>query len=154
MTDFNERSGEWEMLPALIERVDRWLAAKRPDYYARLRRGATEARLDAFEAHFSLWLPAPSREFHRWRDGQDPESSASLQENRMFSSLGQVADTMEMLDGMIGSDFEDLRWWRRGWLPFLAKGGGGSLLPGLDRPRRRHDRADHHVLARPGEPRP
>jgi cell wall assembly regulator SMI1 len=124
MTGSNERSGEWGMLPALIERVARWLAANRPDYYARLRPGATEARLDTFEAQFSLSLPAPFREFYRWRDGQDPECLASLQENRMFASLDQVADTKEMLDGMIGSDFEDPRWWRRGWIPNLANGGG------------------------------
>jgi cell wall assembly regulator SMI1 len=37
-----------------------------------------------------------------------------------------------MLDGMIGTDFEDPRWWRRGWVPFLANGGGDHLCLDLD----------------------
>jgi cell wall assembly regulator SMI1 len=115
------------MMPESIERVDRWLAANRPDYYARLRPGATDAALDAFEARFALRLPVPFRASYRWRDGQEPDCTASLQNNRMFSSLGEVAETKEMLDGMIGSDFDDPRWWRRGWVPFLADGGGDHL---------------------------
>jgi cell wall assembly regulator SMI1 len=115
------------MVPALIERVDRWLAVNRPDYYASLRPGATDASLDAFEARFSLRLPGPFRAFYRWRDGQKPDCSASFQNHRMFSSLDQVAETKDMLDGMIGSDFEDPRWWQRGWVPFLANGGGDYL---------------------------
>jgi cell wall assembly regulator SMI1 len=115
------------MIPGMIERVDHWLAANRPDYYARLRPGATDAALDTFEARFTLRLPVPFRAFYRWRDGQEPECTASLENNRMFSSLGEVAETKEMLDGMIGSDFEDPRWWRRGWVPFLANGGGDHL---------------------------
>ncbi len=110
-----------------IERVDRWLAMNRPDYYARLRPGATDADLDAFEVRFSLRLPVPFRVFYRWRDGQESDCTAGLQNNRMFSSLGEVAETKEMLDGMIDSDFDDPRWWRRGWVPFLANGGGDHL---------------------------
>lgn len=115
------------MMPGLIERVDRWLAANRPDYYARLRPGATDAALDAFEARFALRLPVSFRAFYRWRDGQEPDCTSSLQNNRMFSSLGEVAQAKEMLDGMIGSDLDDPRWWRRGWVPFLANGGGDHL---------------------------
>ena len=38
-----------------------------------------------------------------------------------------MADTKELLDGMIGSDFDWPDWWRRGWIPFLSDGGGGHL---------------------------
>jgi cell wall assembly regulator SMI1 len=115
------------MTPSLIERVDRWLAANRPDYYARLRPGATDAALDAFETRFSLRLPGPFRAFYRWRDGQGSDCTASFQNNRVFMSLGEAAEAKELLDGMIGADFEDPRWWRRGWVPFLANGGGNHL---------------------------
>lgn len=115
------------MMPAMIERIDHWLATNRPDYYARLRQGATDAALDAFEARFTLRLPGPFRAFYGWRDGQESDCTASLQDNRMFSSLAQIAETKEMFDGMIGWDFEDPRWWRRGWAPFLANGGGDHL---------------------------
>lgn len=115
------------MLTALIERVDHWLAVNRPDYYGRLQPGVTDAAMDAFEVRFSLRLPEPFRAFYGWRNGQEPTCSASFQNNRMFSSLEEIAATKEMLDGMIGSDFEDPRWWRRGWVPFLANGGGDHL---------------------------
>src|SRR5439155_17528053 len=50
-------SGGEPMVPELIERLERWLVVKRPDYYARLQPGVTNAALDAFETHFSLRLP-------------------------------------------------------------------------------------------------
>jgi cell wall assembly regulator SMI1 len=115
------------MMAALIGRLDRWLACNRPDYYARLQPGASDEALDAFESRFALRLPLPFREFYRWRNGQESVCSESFQGNRMFSSLEEVAASKEILDGMIGSDFEDPRWWRRGWVPFLANGGGDVL---------------------------
>jgi len=46
------------MAEALIGRLDRWLAANRPDYYSLLQPGATDADLDVFEAQFTLVLQA------------------------------------------------------------------------------------------------
>jgi len=115
------------MAEELIERMDRWLAANRPDYYALLQPGVSDAQLDAFEAQFSLKLPAAFRQFYRWRNGQEPTSSAPLQGNRSFCTLEEVASTKDMLDGMIGYDFDDPRYWRRGWVPFLHNGGGSFL---------------------------
>lgn len=115
------------MVEALIGRMDRWLAANRPGYYVLLQPGATDAELDAVEARFSLTLPAAFRQLYRWRNGQDPMSSAPLQGNRSFCTLEEIADTKGMLDGMIGSDFDDPRYWRRGWVPFLHNGGGSYL---------------------------
>jgi cell wall assembly regulator SMI1 len=114
-------------MEALIERMDRWLAANRPDYYAVLQPGATDAELDDFEAQFAIKLPAAFRTLYRWRNGQDEMSSASLQGNRSFCTLAEIASTKDMLDGMIGSDFDDPRYWRRGWVPFLHNGGGSYL---------------------------
>jgi cell wall assembly regulator SMI1 len=115
------------MAKALIRRLDRWLAANRTDYYALLQPGASGAELDSFEARFGLKLPADFRHLYRWRNGQDPMSSAPLQGNRSFCTLADIADTKNLLDGMIGSDFEDPRYWRRGWVPFLHNGGGSYL---------------------------
>lgn len=110
------------MASDLIPRLDRWLATNRADYYAKLRPGATPKALKAFDSRFAVKLPSEFRELYQWRNGQ--ADNASLQYNLMFSSLEEIADTKEMLDGMIGSDFEDPKWWRRGWVPFLANGGG------------------------------
>jgi cell wall assembly regulator SMI1 len=72
-------------------------------------------------------VPAAFRELYRWRNGQDPISFASLQGNRSFSTLEEIASTKQLLDGMIGYDFEDPRWWRRRWVPYLHNGGGSHL---------------------------
>jgi len=115
------------MVDALIGRLDRWLAANRPDYYARLQPGVTDAQLDAFDARFALKLPAAFRALYRWRNGQADGNYKSFQMNRMFSPLESVADTKELFDGMIGHDFDRPEWWRRGWVPFLSNGGGSHL---------------------------
>ena len=107
--------------------MDRWLAGRRPDYYAGLRPGVGDAELDAFERRFSLRLPPAFRELYRWRDGQDTTNAESFCDNRMFMPLADVAETKELLDGMIDSDFDDPRYWRRGWVPFLHNGGGSYL---------------------------
>jgi cell wall assembly regulator SMI1 len=115
------------MIEPLLRRLDRWLAANRPDYYALLQPGATDAELDTFEAHFALELPVAFRQLYLWRNGQDPMSSAPLQMNRSFSTLDEITRTKEQLDGMVGNDFDDPRYWRRGWVPFLHNGGGSYL---------------------------
>lgn len=115
------------MIAALIKRLDRWLAANRPDYYAHLQLGATDAQLDGFEAQFSLKLPKAFRKLYRWRNGHDMIRLESLVQNMMFSSLQNIAHSKELLDDMIGSEFEDPKWWRRDWVPFLANGAGDHL---------------------------
>lgn len=112
---------------ALIARMDRWLSLRRPDYYALLQLGASNAQLDAFEATISLQLPIEFRQLYRWRNGQDPMSFVPLYLNRTYSTLEDVTKTKDLLDGMIGSDFDEPTYWRRGWVPFLHNGGGSHL---------------------------
>lgn len=111
-----------------VARLDRWLSATRPGYYARLRPGATEADLDDFERHFGVKLPDSFRACYRWRDGQEEGCHESIQDNFMFMSLASIRSKKEMLDGMIGRDFGDPDWWRREWVPFLDNGGGDHLV--------------------------
>ena len=120
-----------EKVSDLLVRMDKWLSVKRPDYYGKLLGGASQKDLDAFEKKFQLQLPPGFRELYQWRNGQDPNYSASLQDNLMFSRLEDLADSKDTLDGMIGSDFEDPKWWRRGWVPFLSNGGGDHLCVDL-----------------------
>jgi cell wall assembly regulator SMI1 len=115
------------MVPDLIDRMDRWLRANRPDYYARLRPGVDDARLDEFERQFGVTLPEAFRLLYKWRDGQDAMFSQSLVDGFSFEPLDEAARTKALLDGMIGFDFEDPKWWRRGWIPFLHNGGGDFM---------------------------
>jgi len=136
-----------EEITVLLEDLDALLARSRPAYYAALQPGATAARLDEFEKRFSLQLPPAFRALYQWRNGQDPSCSGNLYRNRMFTPLEHVAETKDMLDGMIGADFEDERWWRRGWVPFLANGGGDHLCLDLSAEDGGHPRATHRFLA-------
>ena len=115
------------MVPDLIDRTDRWLRANRPDYHARLRPGVDDTRLNDFERGFGVTLPEAFRLLYKWKDGQNATFSQSLVANFMFEPLDEVARTKELLDGMIGFDFEDRKWWRRGWIPFMHNGGGDYL---------------------------
>jgi cell wall assembly regulator SMI1 len=119
-------------LAEVLLKLDQWLAANRPDYYAMLPPGVTEAELDDFEREFSLRLPEAYRLLYRWRNGQAQDCTDTLVQNFMFASLADVRESKQLLDGMIGFDFEDPRWWRRSWVPFLANGSGDHLCVNLE----------------------
>lgn len=119
------------MVSALITRMDRWLAANRPVYYAQLRPGVSDEALDAFERRFGLVLPEAFRALYHWRDGQRAECDEGLEGMFMLSSLERIAEAKELLDGMIGYDFEDPAWWRASWVPFLDNGNGDHLVVDL-----------------------
>jgi cell wall assembly regulator SMI1 len=116
----------------LIGRADAWLRANRPDYYAILRPGVDDVALSAYEARFGLVLPMELRQLYHWRDGQDLNVSVALVHNHMFMPLSQSASSKEELDGMIGFDFDDPAWWRRGWVPFTLSYGGDHYCVDLE----------------------
>ncbi len=111
----------------LIAQLDTRLCRHRPDYYGSLQSGVTEEALNKLQQSLSSHLPPIFLDLYRWRNGQAANCSANLIDNWMFCSLEDVVSTKEMLDGMIGFDFEDPRWWGRGWVPFLSNGGGDYL---------------------------
>jgi cell wall assembly regulator SMI1 len=120
-------------MQSLIVRADAWLKASRPDYYAKLRPGVDDAALDAYQARFGLALPIQFREIYRWRDGQDLGADArALVHNHMFMPLSESATSKELLDGMIGADFDNPAWWRRGWVPFTLSFGGDHYCVDLE----------------------
>lgn len=111
----------------LIDQLDSHIAGCRPDYYQRLQPGVDEVALDAFQVHLMSELPSVFRDLYKWRNGQNPDCTANLTDNWMFSPLEDVISTKKMLDGLIGTDFEEPNWWSRGWVPFLSNGGGDHL---------------------------
>ncbi|MEW4452000.1 SMI1/KNR4 family protein [Bremerella sp. JC817] len=111
----------------ILKGIDDWLRVHRPAYHRRLRSGVMPEKFSAFAAAFAQELPADLIALYRWHDGQDPMSSDAMQGNRTFMTFDEVCETKAELDGMIGSDFEDPRYWRRGWIPFLHNGGGSYL---------------------------
>ncbi len=111
----------------LVQHLDAELSASRPDYYSRLQPGASEEQLDALESVLPQGLPGAFRSLYRWKNGQPEYPFESLYGNRSFLSLEEIGEIKQMLDGMIGYDFDDPKYWRRGWVPFLHNGGGSYL---------------------------
>jgi cell wall assembly regulator SMI1 len=110
----------------LVTRLDAWLSRYRPSYHAQLLPGLTAEELTAFEAQLGVTLPDGFRVFYQWRNGQADDYFKSFRGNQSWMSAADIAGTKELMDSMIGSDFEP-GWWERSWIPFLHNGAGSYL---------------------------
>lgn len=110
-----------------LAKLDGLLRLKRPEYYSILQDGVSADKLVAVEKKIGLSLPSDFRELYKWKNGQDPMKFDAMDGNREFMSLETLVETKCMLDSMIGYDFEDPKYWRTGWVPFLHNGGGSYL---------------------------
>lgn len=116
-----------QSISALLVAIQSYLERERPDYVEKMMPGASTEALAAFESRFGVTMPAAFHALYRWHDGQDPWCFTGLVDNWSLMRLDDIIDGKEILDGMIGLDFEDPAWWRRGWIPFLHNGGGSHL---------------------------
>jgi cell wall assembly regulator SMI1 len=108
-----------------VARLDAWLARHRPDYYATLLPGLTDAEWVDFELAIGVRLPESFRVLYQWRNGS-PDGSERFRGNWEWMSAESVLSSKLLHDGMIGFDFEE-GWWEREWVPFMANGGGSHL---------------------------
>jgi cell wall assembly regulator SMI1 len=117
----------------LLGRLDRWLAAHRADYYARLQPGATAQQVAEAERALGFTFPRSLAALYRWRDGQASNHFASFQHNRSLLSLRDMVDAnranTELLE--LGT-FERPNWWNKAWIPFLESAGGDLLVVDLE----------------------
>jgi cell wall assembly regulator SMI1 len=121
------------LMPALLERLERWLRDNRPEYYDWLRPGLPERELTALERDLGRNLPAGFRELYRWHDGQEPECTIAFQYNQMFMSMDNVKLVWAALGQLMdGGEFPETNWWSKAWLPFLDTGNGDHLCVDLD----------------------
>jgi cell wall assembly regulator SMI1 len=120
-------------MPALLERLERWLRLYRAEYYEWLRPGVPERELMTLERDLGRNLPAGFRELYRWRDGQDPECTLAFQYNQMFMPLKQVQQVWVAISQLQdGGEFPETNWWSKSWLPFLGTEDGDHLCVDLD----------------------
>ena len=101
--------------PSWLMRLDRWLAAQRPTYLARLRAGAGG---DAVAP-----LPVELAALYRWRDGQ-ANSGDSLLVRHWFMPLAQMHEQRKDTAKARDEDGYDAAWWSDDWYPFLDDGQG------------------------------
>lgn len=110
-------------MPELLKRLEVWLSKNRPAYYAGLLPGLSDMEWDAFVAQLGVQPPDAFRAFYQWRNGNPGDC---FYENQRWKTAEEVVSTKQMLDRMIGYDFEP-GWWSRDWIPFLHNGGGSHL---------------------------
>ncbi len=111
----------------LIEILDANLKTKRPDYYSKLNPGLTDEKIKQLEEKYHFVLPDELKELYKWKNGQQENCYSSLINNSMFLSLESAFSSKEILDGMIGSDFEIVNWWNENWFPIFDNGGGDHI---------------------------
>ena len=115
------------MIKEKLERIDSLFKEKRPEYYSYLQDEVSDDKIVELEKILPGKLPPEFIELYKWKNGQDPRKFHSFYENRMFMPIEEIIEIKELMDGMIGYDFEDPKYWRKGWIPFLSNGGGSHL---------------------------
>jgi cell wall assembly regulator SMI1 len=109
-------------LPALLERIDRWMAKHRPHVHRALLPGATPADLDALQGALGGTLSDELRTWLSWHDGQDPDGLGAFEEGWFLMSARQIAETKKELDA------EGHPGWQRAWVPFLCDNNESDYL--------------------------
>ena len=117
----------------LIERLDGWFRAHRPNHYSHLLPGTTDQELSAFERRQTVQLPPATRDFFRWRNGEDMHRiQGRFQNNWSLMPLEEVEATCDTMRKLLeAGEFDRNNWWSPGWIPFLANGGGDHLCVDL-----------------------
>jgi cell wall assembly regulator SMI1 len=117
-----------DALPALLARLDHWLAQHRRRFHKALLPGATPEQLAALKAHISCPLPDELRTVLEWHNGQDPEVVGGLEGDFALLSTEEIVQAKKELDA------EGHEGWNTNWLPFLEDSAGNCLVVDAQRP--------------------
>ncbi|MBF6347677.1 MULTISPECIES: SMI1/KNR4 family protein [Nocardia] len=102
-----------------MTRLDRWLAANRPEYYAALRPGAADTDIHEITTRVGSEIPPLLRELLTWRNGQDRDYRGTLLALWDPLSADEIAAALDMFADLVANDdFADQ--WGEGWIPFLG----------------------------------
>ena len=110
-----------------IQKLDRYLATLRPQYYLKLNEPLDDSQMDKLEDHYKIEIPKNLRLLYKWKNGQDAKCFEAFVNNSMFTPLHQALYDASELTSMIGYDFEIENWWNGKWIPILQNGGGDNI---------------------------
>jgi hypothetical protein len=112
-------------LSAVLDELESWIGAERPDLVHRLRPGLSEAQIEDLEARVAPYrFPADVVTLYRWHDGWDDQSRdepyVSLLPDCEFLALERAIDCYEVLLNLVGLPYA----WNRLWLPAFGSQSG------------------------------
>jgi cell wall assembly regulator SMI1 len=111
----------------LLAILDSNLKTKRPDFYSKLNPALTGEQISELENKFHFTLPDALKEIYKWKNGQRDDCYSGFISNSMFMPLENVFRSKEIMDGMIGYDFEIENWWNKNWFPIFDNGSGDTI---------------------------
>lgn len=128
------------------ERLERWLAARRPQILANLRPPASDAELADLSQALGVKLPPSFLDLYRWRNGQHDASQPGPFYGLSFLSIADVRTAWEGWNEILADDDFDLhgfsssvapgvvkeRYANRRWIPFSHDWGGNHIGVDLD----------------------
>jgi len=132
---------------ASYERLERWLAAYRPQILANLRPPADDAKLAMLEATIGTSLPSSFLDLYRWRDGQVDSRQSGPFYGLAFLSVDDLLEQWEGWNDVIAEDPDLVEgdfyssvepgvvkelYANRLWIPFVDDWGGNHIGVDLD----------------------
>ena len=122
-----------DLMPDLIERLDRWLQENRSGYYSQLLPGLTDEKVIEFEEALGVSLPPGFKLFYKWKNGQPSESYDSFIFNLTLMPDHEVLEAVQIGKELLEcGDFDRANWWSPKWIPFLSNGGGNYYCIDLE----------------------
>jgi cell wall assembly regulator SMI1 len=128
------------------ERLERWLAARRPQILDNLQPPASDAELADVSETLGVSLPPSFLDLYRWRNGQRDASQSGPFYGLSFLSIADVLAQWESWNEILADDDPDLhgfsssvvpgvvkeRYANRMWIPFSHDWGGNHIGVDLD----------------------
>ena len=122
----------------LLARLEAALRKASPGIAARLRAGATDAQIAAFETYFGAPLPDALKDLYRWHDGVDTKANTRYDPPDMYfdywiAPLAKVQESHAMKTGFqkdgtyAKTDRGGDGWWSDRWIPFLDNMAGATI---------------------------
>lgn len=111
----------------LLQKLDSYLSALRPEFYSNLNAPLTDDQLDQLEELYSMKIPNDLRILYQWKNGQQADCYEAFVNNSMFIPLPQALHDASALTAMIGFDFEIENWWNEKWIPIFDNGSGDKI---------------------------
>ena len=105
----------------IIQRIDRWLQANRPNYYKNLEPGLSTQEIIEWEAKIGFVFPEDFKILYQWKNGQIDESREYFMDFSFFDPIEMVFEQWE--DGnvdLVDFNNDETIAWGPSWLRIMS----------------------------------